>query len=192
MKNSIYDFATCYWFCSDGSHYDSVWENIAVWQVSCVFCRDSFLVFIHITHIQLHGYVMYWYGVHWTLCGRFDFIVLSSKQLKKLRLYCSNAPRLDMSVKQISRPSNLHTTYLSPYSRRWYAQTKFQNFISLFYYNTSKQASGSQGRGEGSWTWSWTLVLSLTALSRFFRGVLVIIGLFRMLGTPRKGTLQVI
>ena len=29
-------------------------------------------------------------------------------------------------------------------------------------------------------------------LSRFFRGVLVIIGLFRMLGTPRKGTLQVI
>ena len=31
-----------------------------------------------------------------------------------------------------------------------------------------------------------------TLVSRFFRGVMVIIGLFRMLGTPRKGMLQVL
>ena len=36
------------------------------------------------------------------------------------------------------------------------------------------------------------LVHVRNGLSRFFRGVLVIIGLFRMLGTPRKGTLQVL
>ena len=34
-------------------------------------------------------------------------------------------PRLDISLKKMPRPSNLHTTYLSRYSRPWYSPTKY-------------------------------------------------------------------
>ena len=33
--------------------------------------------------------------------------------------------RLDISLKKLPRPSNLHTTYLSPYSMRWYSHKKY-------------------------------------------------------------------
>ena len=42
------------------------------------------------------------------------------------------APRLDISLKKIPRPSNLHTTYLSRYSRRWYSQKKFKPEVFFF------------------------------------------------------------
>ena len=34
------------------------------------FCRDSILVCLHFTHTHDHDFVLYWCGVHWTLCGR--------------------------------------------------------------------------------------------------------------------------
>ena len=49
------------------------------------------------------------------------------------RYFCTYAPRLDISLKKILRPSNLHTTYLSRYSMRCYSQTKYFPNGSLFF-----------------------------------------------------------
>ena len=55
----------------------------------------------------------------------------TSKWLK--RCFCTYAPRLDISLKKILRPSHLHTTYLSRYSMRCYSQTKYFPNGSLFF-----------------------------------------------------------
>ena len=41
--------------------------------------------------------------------------------------------RLDISLKKLPRPSNLHTTYLSRYSMRWYSQKKYFPNGSIFF-----------------------------------------------------------
>ena len=43
------------------------------------------------------------------------------------------APRLDISLKKIPRPSNLHTAYLSWYSMQWYSPKKYFLTGSIFF-----------------------------------------------------------
>ena len=59
-------------------------------------------------------------------------IMLSYLQVAK-RYFCTYAPWLDISLKKIPRPSNLHTTYLSRYSMRWYLQIKYFPKGSIFF-----------------------------------------------------------
>ena len=51
-------------------------------------------------------------------------------------IHCTFAPRLDISLKKIPRPSHLHTTYLSRYSRRWYSPKTIPT--GSFFLQTSK------------------------------------------------------
>ena len=44
-----------------------------------------------------------------------------------------SAPRLDISLKKITGPSNLHTTYLSQYSRRCYSEKKISQPEVFFF-----------------------------------------------------------
>ena len=73
-----------------------------------------------------HIHVTFEYMLHMLSCYR------TLKLLKK-RYFCTYAPRLDISLKKIPRPSNLHTTYLSRYSMRWYSQTKYFPNGSIFF-----------------------------------------------------------
>ena len=72
-------------------------------------------------------YVTFEYMLHMLSCYR------TFKLLK--RYVCTYAPRLGISLKKIPRPSNLHTTYLSRYSMRWYSQTKYFPNRSIFFSN---------------------------------------------------------
>ena len=53
---------------------------------------------------------------------------------------CIKMPSSWISLKKIPRPSNLHMTYLSRYSRRWHSQKKYFPNGSIFFSNlqTSK------------------------------------------------------
>ena len=53
-----------------------------VWWVSCVFCRDYFLVLIHFTRIQLPNCVMYWCGVGIVWTVRFAFVNIQKVKTK--------------------------------------------------------------------------------------------------------------
>ena len=49
-------------------------------------------------------------------------LLLATVKVLDIGYFCTYAPRLDISLKKIPQPSNLHTTYLSRYPRRWYSR----------------------------------------------------------------------
>ena len=60
------------------------------------------------------------------------YIELSSLYLKVAKRHENNI-NFNISVKKISRPSNLHTAHRSRYTMRWYSQTKYFPSGSIFF-----------------------------------------------------------
>ena len=91
-----------------------------VWWVSCVFCRDHFLVFIHFTHRQLPNCViLVWgtLGIVWTV--RFAFVNIQKVKTKIILVVNSGETKFQQLSTVNFVDISYHSFHHQAYSSFW-------------------------------------------------------------------------